>query len=229
MLRYVFLNRAYYLPRELTGDVGQVIDLGAHIGLSTLYFADYYREARIVAVEPDPGNFVCLRRNIDGIANRSRVSTVHACIAGAKGTVQFSTDGPSWGRSIMNGTGTGIDVPCLSLGDLLEQFNLEKVDIVKMDIEGAEKLVFRSVEEWIDRVGWILMDLHLEAMSFDELRDALARTGRRTFVRVNNPYCRWIEVTDSKVLGKMGETGSLELVIPPDRSADRLSNSSVCA
>lgn len=117
---------------------GAYVDLGAWIGPTVLYAAP--RCARIVAVEPDPVAFDQLRRNLD----LNPVGNV-TLVAGAvdthrDGTVLYSRAG--WGDSmstIMVCEGDHMDVPTWRLPDLVGP--LEHVDLIKVDIEGAESRV----------------------------------------------------------------------------------------
>ena len=72
-------------------------------------------------------------------------------------------------------------MPSVTIVDLLNRHALDKVDILKMDIEGAEGFVFESAEEWLDRVGWIMLEVHFDAMPLSELLAIVGRCGRRVF------------------------------------------------
>lgn len=213
VLRHVFSNLAYALPEELTGQVSNVVDLGANVGISTLYFAERYRTAKVLAVEPDISSYTCLQRNVKTISAGSRVSADQACVSDKRGTVRFSKQGPSWGRSIVEEG--GIEVPSFTIADLLDKHGIENVDILKMDIEGAEKLAFKSVNEWINRVGWIVVEVHFSAMSLADLVATVAPYGRRVFLKVESPSPHWVEVNADSDSQIKADIHSLDVVIPP--------------
>jgi FkbM family methyltransferase len=108
-----------------------VLDLGGHIGAAALFFRGRYPEARIVSVEASPELVGLLRRNTAGLG----IEVLHAAVAGSAGTVAFHSSPESWGGSISVGEGRPVEVPAVTLDDLLTE---HAIDAVKMDVEGAE-------------------------------------------------------------------------------------------
>lgn len=140
-----------------------VVDLGANIGMSALYFSLIFPKARVVAVEPDEGNFNLLSRNLAtrpnfepilaGISSRpTRLSVTNR----AAGENAFRTQ-PADGEAPF-GAVQGITVPEIIDGHGgpggSEPF------ILKIDVEGAEAELFSSNVEWIDRFPLIVIELH---------------------------------------------------------------------
>jgi FkbM family methyltransferase len=219
VLRNIFSRGDYSLPSDLIGGVSNIIDLGAYIGVSTTYFAERYPGARVVAVEPDADNYACLVRNVANLdANRVRI--VRACISNKRGMVQFDTSGLSWARHIVeNG---GVVVPCLTIADLLEQYEIAKADILKMDIEGAESFAFEMADQWLNRVRWIMMEIHFSALSLSELVTTVSRHGRQVFFKANSPYPHWAEFTGRSHPQLDSRIAMLDVMIPPVGEASRL-------
>ena len=224
VLRNLFARGDYALPADLTGEISTVVDLGAYTGLSVLYFLDRYPKARIVAVEPDPANCDCLRRNIETTPSGRSVEVVQACVANKSGSVHFRTDGPSWGFSITSGAGR--EVPCFTMAELFQKYGLEKIDLLKMDIEGAEAMAFESSAQWLDRVGWILMELHPHAMSVAQLIDAVTASRRRLFFRAAT---HWIDITDHSNRDFAAAGMGMDFVIPPPGISERLRGGTIPA
>jgi FkbM family methyltransferase len=220
VLRSIFGHGVYNLPIPIADDVSTVIDLGAYTGISTLYFALRYRSSRILALEPDPQNFACLLRNLAAAPAHERVTAVHACVADYNGAAGFGQPARSWSHAIS--PDGPVEVPTVVMADLLDRYDLTRVDILKMDIEGAEKLVFGSAADWLHRVGWILMELHSDAMSFADLRRILDRSGRRIFRRSVLPAPHWVELGASPPASFGTTRRGLDIVIPPIDEADRL-------
>lgn len=104
-----------------------IVDVGANVGLSALYFRRRFPGARILAVEPSPDLVPLLRRNTAALD----VEVLHAAVAADRGTVRFTEADDSW-AGITTG-GAGVEVPAVTLDDLLEG-----IDFLKLDIEGAE-------------------------------------------------------------------------------------------
>jgi FkbM family methyltransferase len=118
-----------------------IVDLGAHIGLATLRLLARRPDAHVIAVEADPRLVGRLRRNVASLP----VTVVHAAIAGASGSrTLYRSDDSAWGNALRRTLPwqQGVEVPALSLGDLLEQQGLAEVDLLKVDVEGAEWELF---------------------------------------------------------------------------------------
>lgn len=180
------------MPEGTHGSVNSVLDLGAYTGLTAVYFAKRYPDARILAVEPDRSNYRCLRRNLSLNDLSQRVRTLQACISDRPGSTRLARKGPQWGRSMGEGS-AGQTVPTLTVGDALDKLGMPYVDLVKMDIEGAERLALEASDAWLPRVRWLLVELHLEHISLGRAGSILAEGGRRTLY-VKNTEDEWVEL-----------------------------------
>jgi FkbM family methyltransferase len=159
----VFLNEAYACFDDLD-DVGLIVDCGANAGYSAAYLLSRFPSARLVAIEPDGGNFELLRRNLRPYGDR--VEALNAAVWSRPAELVLSADeygdGREWSRQVREaGPGERPDVSAVDLGTVLGESGRERVSILKMDIEGAEAVVFaENVEPWIDRVDNIAIELH---------------------------------------------------------------------
>ena len=146
---------------DLPPSIRTVVDLGANIGLSTLYWARRFPAARIVAVEMDPDNAARVRELID--ANQLNAEVVQMAVAGAAGEVCYRRH-PSHSRHRLEpgdtGGGEQVRVPAITLAGLLDHLGLDQVDLLKVDIEGAEQHLLDGVIEWASRVRVMLLELH---------------------------------------------------------------------
>ncbi|HRD52319.1 MAG TPA: FkbM family methyltransferase [Flavobacteriales bacterium] len=145
-----------YLPRDLK--VQTIIDCGSNIGLTVRYLAAAYPDARIIAVEPDESNFALLQRNCEGLPN---ISCVKAGIWPVTGSINLQKDGlgPSAFRTT-EGTGDS-PVEAVTIPLLLERFGMDRVSLLKIDIEGSELELFSCPDNsWIERIDAISIELH---------------------------------------------------------------------
>lgn len=120
-----------------------IVDLGANVGLATLRLLATHPEARITAVEADPVLAAKLRENVKGLP----VTVIAAAIAGSSGERTFyRSDSVSWGNSLdhLDPVQTPVQVPAISLADLFGSEGIETVDLLKVDVEGAEWEIFRD-------------------------------------------------------------------------------------
>lgn len=158
-----------FIEKEYDFEVGPaprvIVDAGANIGLTSLWYSALYPEARIVAVEAELSNYELLVRNTAPYPN---ITAIHSALwwrpgkleiqtpPGA-GTAGFRTAERDEDRSRDDGT-----VDALTIPDLLVRENIETIDLLKIDIEGAEYHIFRDgrSSDWIDRVGAITIELH---------------------------------------------------------------------
>jgi FkbM family methyltransferase len=181
VLQQVFRD-SEYASADLPASARTIVDLGANIGLAALFFALRYPEARILAVEPDAGNFALLTANIATVADR--VTPLLAAAWPSDGHINLHSedaDGTplgAWGIQVSERlTGADGSVPCYNVGTLLDQAGFDRVDILKVDIEGAELEVFaRESAGWLPRVDLITIETHdrFRPGSDAAVRDALA-------------------------------------------------------
>jgi FkbM family methyltransferase len=160
----------------------RILDCGANVGLASLLFKRRCPLSRITAYEADPDLVAVLRTNLD--ANRAAdVETVHAALWTQGGRVTFQADGSESGMiGALSGavTGTAVEVPSLRLRDVIENDPNGHIDLLKLDIEGAEDQVLTDCEPALTRVRAMILDLH----EFDPCRrqaprvlELLARSG----------------------------------------------------
>src|SRR4051812_40955954 len=137
-----------------------VIDAGAHIGASSIFFAVNIESAIVVAIEPDLENFQLLQKNINGLD----VQAVHAAVSSTRGRARVVDPGEGhWGYRTENlPVATSIEsVPRLTINDMYQQCTaLCFPFVVKIDIEGGEAELFSSNTEWIARTPLLIVELH---------------------------------------------------------------------
>lgn len=138
-----------------------VIDAGANIGASSLRLAARFPGSRVVAIELEPENHRQLQRNTSG---HPRVEARHAGLWSRPVSLQIdNTDGgTAWAHFAVEGDGDAT-VPGVTIEQILDDMaphGIDRVDVLKIDIEGGELEVLRHCEAWIDRVDAILIELH---------------------------------------------------------------------
>ena len=139
-----------------------IVDAGANIGTSSMFFAERFPEARIFALEPENENFRLLKMNTDRYPN---VIPIQAALWKEDGVrpIQDRLTGP-WGYTISEVPGkthpTEQKIASITMETFMKKYDIETIDLLKMDIEGAEKEIFENSEGWIDRVKVITVELH---------------------------------------------------------------------
>jgi FkbM family methyltransferase len=145
----VFVERSYSLPARaagaLSGGDGVIVDLGSHIGASVAWFRAHFPEVRIVGFEPNPHSF----RKLESVASRLHGVEVHeAAVAECDGRrVLTSWPNRRIGASLRDGSGPeSWEVECVTLDEGCARAGVDRVDLLKLDIEGCEVEVLRSFE-----------------------------------------------------------------------------------
>jgi FkbM family methyltransferase len=137
VIREVFGDRTYRLPAEFQPRT--ILDLGANVGASVLWFHRRFPEAEIHAVEPDQRSLAKLRRNVGALPG----VTIHAAaVAGDDGRRTFYEAERGWSSSLY-GRAAAEDRPAtvttVTLPTLVHRHvGRERVDLLKLDVEGAE-------------------------------------------------------------------------------------------
>lgn len=145
-----------YLPRDR--DRAVILDCGSNIGITVRYFKAAHPQARIIAVEPDAGNFSLLERNCAGLKG---ITCLQAAIWSEPGRLRLEREGlaPSSYRTMGEPAADGVEA--VTIPGLLTRFGVERVSLLKVDIEGAELELFSAPDlSWLERVDAIAIELH---------------------------------------------------------------------
>jgi FkbM family methyltransferase len=159
----IFLNEDY----GIIPDDSIVLDLGAHIGVFTIYATTTARNVVVYAYEPHPEFCSVLKENIR--LNRRKNETVHcfnAAVASETGTRELYLGGGQFFFPTLVGAPNGdslehTEVPCTTLMEIMESNHLEHVDLLKMDCEGAEyEILYSTPPSHLKRIAEIRMEYH---------------------------------------------------------------------
>jgi FkbM family methyltransferase len=165
----VFAFNEFELNLEVPAN-GFIVDCGANIGISTVYFAKKYPQATIVALEPNIANFELCQKNTSDLKN---VICLNAAIWSHN--CQLSLQNPQdedWAfrydddRANVENNKSGRDekVMAFNIPMLLEKYEIERINILKIDIEGGETELFSSNPKnslnWINLVDNFIVELH---------------------------------------------------------------------
>ena len=160
----IFVEREYRCLDHLT-EVDLVIDCGANVGYSSAYFMTRFPNCRVVAVEPDPGNFAALVRNLRPYGDRAVLvhSGVWSRPCGLVLSEELFGDGLEWSRQVRPcRPGEAAQMTATDIGTLVGQSGAERVSVLKVDVEGAEAVIFgENYEHWIRLCDNIVIELHL--------------------------------------------------------------------
>jgi FkbM family methyltransferase len=140
-----------------------ILDLGGNIGCSAIYFANRWPEARIVVVEPVDTTFAILKHNTSYYPN---IIPVHAAAHPRRETVRLMVPKKGyWAAEVVRADSSGDLESNMARGipvdDLLNEYGIDQVDILKIDIEGSEAALFaNNPHPWLSRTRLLMIELH---------------------------------------------------------------------
>jgi FkbM family methyltransferase len=176
----IFITREYQCLDEVQ-EPSLIMDCGANVGYSSAYFLSRFPKASLIAVEPDPKNFVMLLNNIQPFGERA---TAICCGVWSREVgLVFSEepfgDGREWARTVRAASdGEKPDVMAKGIETLLNESGFERISILKVDIEGSEADVFGSnYEPWIGKVDHLVIEIHGDKCG-EIFSEAIAKAGR---------------------------------------------------
>lgn len=156
----IFIEQPHVIA--LTASPRFIIDGGANIGISAVDFALRYPNSRIVAVEPEAQNFQMLLKNVEQFPN---IFPVNAALWGSSTELTLSDPGGgAWAFRTSASTSRLQkiiqSVPSTTVDLIMAAYQVDSVDILKLDIEGAEAEVLKHSSNWIGGVGVLIVELH---------------------------------------------------------------------
>lgn len=159
----IFVEREYACLDSLA-NVDLIIDCGANVGYSSAYFLTRFPEAKIICIEPDPTNFRLLEQNL--APYQDRVKSIRSGIwshpTGLKILETPYRDGANWSVQVREShVGEVPEMTATDIGTLLKESGADKISILKIDVEGAEAVIFaNNYESWLSRVDNMVIELH---------------------------------------------------------------------
>lgn len=154
----VIVRRDYDM--ELPFVPKQIIDGGANIGLTSVFFANKYPDATIIAIEPDADNFKCMQHNV---AFYSQIKPLNSAIWSNSAYLHVVDHGRGTdGYTVEVAPEAAPDkFMATSIDDIMKDNNWNRIDILKLDIEGSEKEIFSSgYESWLPKTKVLIVETH---------------------------------------------------------------------
>ena len=137
--------KQYNIAHQLSPKL--VIDVGTHIGVFTTLMAS--KGAQVIAIEPMVINYRLLLNNVKLNVLVGKVKPIKKCIASERCAMKIG-----W-------IGQEEIVECITLNNVINEFvNNKVVDLVKMDVEGAELDILTQNNEWLDKIAHLVMEIH---------------------------------------------------------------------
>jgi len=167
-----------------------IFDLGANVGYTIIDFASQFPTANIFAVELDKENAAVARQNMAPFSERCTL--VEGAVWCEDGEIDYGGGGAEALR--VNGTPTAPadrKARSFTIDTLMKMHDIERIDFLKMDIEGAESKVLDSSAEWMQKVNTINVEAHFDHISTEECRHRLEKAGFEVTIGKNDPKWLW--------------------------------------
>jgi FkbM family methyltransferase len=182
----IWFEESYRLPVEL--QPGVLVDIGANIGMTSLWLAKQYDCKRIIAVEPSSGNAAVARENF---SNNGIDAVVHEAAAGSRdGSAKFyEVSSSTNGRLVFDddqdadlpvGVVKAVPVRVISMATILKSLPPDlPIDLMKVDIEGGEQALLTGDVSWLARVKALLIEFHPSLIDYTRLAGTIEQSGMR--------------------------------------------------
>jgi FkbM family methyltransferase len=164
----VFENQYYRLPLRFAP--ATILDLGANIGLSAICFARLYPESRIACVEPVPENRKLLIRNLR--ENAVEAEVIAAAVDVKDGVVAMERSAADYGHKIAAATPSAVwfEVASVSIPSILRRLGWTRVGLLKIDIEGHEKILLTENCDWLKCIDAMCVEYHHDGAEIELAR-----------------------------------------------------------
>jgi len=173
----LFISREQEVKRHLAMEENETfLDVGANVGAYSLMIANEYKDkgVKVIAIEAHPENFKALCRNIECNKFENIILAINKVISDYKGSIDLydrSHDGTRVDSEMysicsdqrigayntLHPGGKSLRVECNTLDNILDT---EKVDVIKMDVEGAEVLALKAAPKTLGRIRKIVVEIH---------------------------------------------------------------------
>jgi FkbM family methyltransferase len=181
----IFVEEVYRPVVEALRSCGRILDIGANIGLSSLYFASHYPHASVLAVEANPPTFQLLDRNLESLRRQGRART-RCCAAWSRDGVVAADHGENSQhfsrfrvRAASGDSTAAGGIPARRVASLLDEAGWDWVDLIKIDIEGAEVELFADDPAWLRRTRCLAIEFHGESAAACGWPSVLERHGMK--------------------------------------------------
>ncbi|ARV61247.1 hypothetical protein BZZ01_23880 [Nostocales cyanobacterium HT-58-2] len=160
----------HYYDFLLPSQPQTILDLGANVGFTAIFFARKYPLAEIACVEPVSNNLDILQKNFE--LNAIKAKVFPAAIAVEDGPIQMQLAPHDYGHKVAGisygevFSGQTVDVEAVSIPTLLKELGWKRIGLLKVDIEGYEAILLKERCEWLSSIDAICIECH---EGYDEL------------------------------------------------------------
>ncbi len=183
----IWIHKLYTPPGFEIKKDDTVIDIGGHIGTFSMFAASRAKNGKIFSFEPFPESYEILKENI-ALNKITNVETMNVGIAKEKGIQRIYIDEKgSCCNSMYVKKEKSIDIPCITLQDIFNNYKIERCDFLKIDCEGGEyDIILTTPDEIFKRIEKISLEYHdqlVEKYNVGMLKEFLEKKGFKITVK----------------------------------------------
>lgn len=161
VFKQVFIDEEYGVLSALPSQKGVILDIGANIGLTSIYLSKKHPDKKIFSIEPDLSNYGIMCLNVSRISN---IIPINIAIYGdSVNTLYIPQSGFSeWAKQTHTEKSYNAqEVLSCRIDDFLAKHAIDTIFILKIDVEGAESNIFlKNPQKWLNKVKAIIIELH---------------------------------------------------------------------
>ncbi len=185
--REIFDNEIYKFKTDVKNPL--ILDCGANIGLSIIYFKKLYPESKIIAFEPDFKIYEILKYNLSSFQFLD-VEIINKGLSNKAGEADFYSEGADAGRIVLKEDAADtIKIETIRLIDYLK----EPIDFLKIDIEGIEYDVLFDSKDYLKNVRNLFVEYHSffgKEQNFDKILEIIKAVGFRHYISQSGTFIR---------------------------------------
>jgi FkbM family methyltransferase len=155
-----FININFPTDEFWINDDDTIIDVGAHIGTFTLLASSKAKNGKIISIEPSKESFKIFEKNVN-LNDLTNVNLMNYGVWSKSGKMKLYINEESIGNSIIIKSQNEETIDVISLNEIIKKFNIEKINFLKIDCEGAEyEIILKLEEEVLEKIEKISMEVH---------------------------------------------------------------------
>ena len=157
IFKQIFIEEDYNV--KFPEEVNNIIDAGSNCGYSIVYFKNKFKNAKLIAIEPDSSNIEILKKNT---AHFDNVYIVEGGLWHINTDLKISDKSAGkWAFRVVEALDDSKEFRGYSLDAIMLEYDIKIIDILKIDVEGAEKVVFeQNYQYWLSKTKFGFLELH---------------------------------------------------------------------
>lgn len=157
----VWFTKDYTMPGFEIKNNDVIIDIGAHVGLFSLFASQFCKDGKIYCFEPIKENYEILLDNID-LNKIKNIIPLNLAVSKKNGYVKIFLNSDESAHSIFPHGDTFIEVKSNTIETIFDEHEIEKCDLMKIDCEGAEYEIIDSIpEKYFSSINKMIIEYHL--------------------------------------------------------------------